>query len=769
MTSRGTRKQALRKSAHFVPPASSRRPSPSAEFLLELGCEEIPAWMIEPACAELYVSILKHLSESALLPSSSFASSTSCTTSSASSPLHVFGGPRRLTAIIPSLLLRQPDVTRDVTGPAKSVAYDAQGTPTRAAEGFAASKGVKVGDLFVVKLSKGEFVAARQTTLGRSAPTVLAEILPRALSEIAWPKTMRWPAAGNPRFIRPVRWLLAILGGKVVPFEFAGVKSSDRTAGHRTLGSTSIRVRNTKEYRAALRKNFVLADPAERRQKIEHELSALASKHRLRVHADPDLLDRVTYLNEFPSAILGSFDPAFLALPQEILITVMRDHQKYFALEKSVAQASACAPLGSPQDVSALAPHFLAIINSDRDRAGKMRHGHERVLRARFADAQFFWNSDQKCRLADNLPKLDAVTFEASLGSYGLKVRRIRALISELQISGKTQAQCDEMQPETCYQAAHLSKCDLVTDMVREFPELQGIVGGLYARAQGESPLVAYAIYDQYRPAGLDDELPRNAAGCVLSIVDKLDTLVACFAVGKIPSGSSDPFALRRAAAGIVRILVERRLKLSLASAVADAAGVLKTHNPSLKQPNDLCPQVNDFIWDRARFYFQERRGYAFDEVKAAMAAGSDDLVDLADRLEALHRIRPTEDFPPLAAAFKRIRNILEKSAAKEPIAELIDPGKFTAEEERALHSAAIEAARSSAELKRAHKYAEALARIAALRPTVDRFFDKVLVMAEDSAVRANRLALLRNLLREFSDIADFSEIVTETPAPKKT
>ena len=305
--------------------------------------------------------------------------------------------------------------------------------------------------------------------------------------------------------------------------------------------------------------------------------------------------------------------------------------------------------------------------------------------------------------------------------------------------------------------------------MVREFTELQGVVGGLYARAQGESVLVADAIYDHYRPMGFDDQLPRNYPGCVLSIADKLDTIFSCFAVGKIPSGSSDPFALRRAAAGIVRILVERRLTLSLASAGAAAYGVLKTHNPAIRLPHDLCVQAGDFLWDRSRYYFQERRGYAFDEVKAAMAVDSDDLVDLGDRLEALHTIRRTENFSPLAAAFKRIRNILEKSAAGETIPDPPNPALFQTQEEQALYSAAEDTAQLAEGLRKARQYEQALARIAALRPAVDRFFDKVLVMAGDPAVRANRLALLRNLLREFSTIADFSEIVTESTAPKKT
>ncbi|HKO04670.1 MAG TPA: glycine--tRNA ligase subunit beta [Candidatus Acidoferrales bacterium] len=750
MSARATPKRVPSKPAHFVPPASSRRPSSDsgAEFLLEIGCEEIPAWMIEPACAHLQASLESLLRESSLLLSTSSTSSTSS--------ISVFGGPRRITVIVPSLLLKQPDVVRQLAGPARAAAYDAGGNPTRAAEGFAASKGVSVKDLYVVTLPKGEFVAARQTILGRPAAAVLAEILPRTLTEIPWPKTMTWPAPGNPRFIRPVRWILAILGGKVVPFEFAGIKSSNRTKGHRTLGKGGLRISIAAGYRTLLRRNFVLVDPAERRQKIERELSAIAARHRVQVHADPVLLDRVSYLNEYPSALLGGFHPGFLALPQEILITVMRDHQKYFALENLSG---------------GLAPNFIAIINSDRDRAGKMRAGHERVLRARFADAKFFWDSDQqKCRLADNLPKLDTVTYESSLGSYALKVARLRRLLGELRISSPAFFGSDpDSAADDADRVAQLCKCDLVTEMVREFPELQGIVGGLYAREQGESEIVADAIYDHYRPAGLDDEIPRNAVGCIVAIADKLDALVGCFAIGKIPSGSSDPFALRRAAAGVVYIILECGLDLSLRAAVQAAREALAQCNPNLPQPIGLDSMVCDFLADRARFYFQEKFIYAADGVKAAMASGFDDLVDLSDRLEALHRVRPTENFPPLAAAFKRIRNILEKSAAKERISDHIDPARFSSDEERALHTAAESAARDAAQLKQARKYEQALERIAALRPAVDRFFDKVLVMAEDPAVRANRLALLRNLLREFSTIADFSEIVTEGTAQKKT
>ncbi len=736
-------------------PAPSGQAAARAEFLLEVGCEEIPADMIPRALEELKAALEKHLSALAL---------------GEGTAVEVIGGPRRIGAVIHNLRLRQPDLVRELTGPSRAAAFDAQGNPTRAAEGFAASKGVRVEDLYVVKLPKGEFVSARQVTRGRPAAEVLKEIVPRALGEIAWPKTMRWPAQGHPRFIRPVRWLLAILAGRLVAIEFAGVRSGDRTGGHRFLGRRGIRVKSAADYRAKLRRNFVLVDPRDRREKIRRELDALAAAHALRVHEDEALLDKVTYLNEYPHVIPGGFDPNFLELPQEILITVMRDHQKYFALETRGRE---------------LAPHFLAVINADRDRRGRMRAGHERVLRARFADARFFWASDQvKCRLADNPPKLQNVTYEASLGSYALKAQRIRGLAAALAadlLPALSEAQPHvpggipldrvsiELDPRMVDRAAELAKCDLVTEMVHEFPELQGIVGGLYARAQRESDEVALAIYDHYRPAGLDDALPRNLTGCVLALADKLDALAGCFAIGKIPSGSSDPFALRRAAAGVVRIIAERRLPILIMKAVESATAMLALHNPRIARAGDLDARICEFLAERARFYFQDRRGYAADEVRAAMAPGWDDLVDLAERLEALRRIRVTENFPPLAAAFKRIRNILEKSAAEEAIPEAPDPQQFAAEEERALHAAAERAVAEVVPLKKARKYGPALERIAALRPPVDRFFDKVLVMTEDRAVRANRLALLRNLLLEFSIIADFSEIATTPSAPKKT
>lgn len=700
-----------------------------AELLLEIGCEEIPARMISRAADELQVILEKYFSTERLLTQGR---------------VKTFGAPRRLVAVASGLLPKQPDLEREVTGPPVSVAYDNVGKPTRAAESFAAKLGLPLAKLRAVDTPKGKYLAATLVERGRAAADILGEILPRAIAEIPWPRTMYWGEAGSPRFIRPVRWLVALLDGKVIPCAFAGVKAGHATAGHRFLGARRIPVRGAGDYFDKLRRNFVLADPAERRKKIERELRAAATRRGLKLHADADLLDLVSYLNEYPSVILGNFDPAYLDLPDEILITVMRDHQRYFALERRGG---------------GLAPHFLAVINLDRDRAGTVRAGHERVLRARFADARFFWEADQKSRLADNLPRLAGVTYESRLGSYADKVERVRHLArwaaEQWFAAGRREASV-----AAADRAAELAKCDLVTEMVREFPELQGIVGGLYARAQGEADEVAWAVYDHYRPGGIDDPPPRNLTGAAVALADKLDALVGCFAIGLVPTGSSDPFALRRAALGVVKILLERELPLSLSAAVSAAARVVGEHPPRLQVTPEVERQVLEFIVERARFYFRERMGFAYDEVAAVLAAGADDLVDARRRLEALHAVRRTKNFEPLAVAFKRIRKILEKAGPpgtwQNPA---VQTELFAADAERALHEEARRVARAAGEQKRSGRYREALEAIAGLRPAVDSFFDNVLVMAEEETVRRNRLTLLAALLREFSTIADFSEI----------
>ena len=700
-----------------------------ADFLLEVGCEEIPAGMIARAAEELQVTLEKFLSTEGLIESGS---------------VEAFGAPRRLVAMARGVKLRQEDVTREVTGPPKSVAYDNVGQPTRAAESFAGKQGVPVGKLYLVTTAKGEYIAAKQVVKGRSAEEILAEMLPRAVRAIPWPRSMYWTGMDGMRFIRPIRWVVALLNGKVVRFELAGVKAGHDTLGHRFLGQTRIPVTGLRDFEQKLRKNFVLVRPEERREKIEKELKTQARKKSLRVHEDTDLAGLVVYLNEYPSVIVGDFDAAFLDLPQEILITVMRDHQKYFALEKRDG---------------GLAPHFLAVINLDKDRKGLVRAGHERVLRARFADARFFWETDQKCRLADYLPKLAHVTYESRLGSYGDKVERVRWLgrwLAEQWFArGMTLAHVSEVD-----RAAELAKCDLATEMVREFTELQGIVGGLYAKAQGEPEEVAWAVYDHYRPVGLDDPIPRNLTGCAVALADKLDALVGCFALGMVPTGSSDPFALRRAALGVVKIILERKLPVSLGATLAAAGKALAARPPKIAVTGKTESQVLEFVVDRAKFVLREKMGFAYDEVNAALAAGADDLVDAVRRIEAIRAIRRSKNFEPLAVSFKRIRKILEK-AGKESEWRLkaVQPEMFVVEAEKVLYNSARKVAEQAEAYKRTGNYKEALEVIAGMRPEVDRFFVDVMVMAEDENVRKNRLTLLAELLREFSTIADFAEI----------
>jgi glycyl-tRNA synthetase beta chain len=711
-----------------VSPAKGKLTEKRVEVLLEVGSEEIPAGMLPKAEEDLRANLEKLLAAENL---------------SDGVTVETYSAPRRLVAEIRGVQEKQADVVAEVTGPPKTVAYDAVGEPTRAAYSFAEKQGLGLKDLYTVKTPKGEYLAAKQTKRGRTAEQILGEILPRAIHDLSWPRSMTWTGIDGARFIRPIRWIVAVVNGKPLKFSFAGVVAGDTTLGHRFLGKGPFRVRDFADYEKKLKANGVIVRPSERREKISKELAAHAKRSGYRIHEDADLLKLVTYLNECPSVLEGDFDPRYLALPDEILITVMRGHQKYFAVEKRGGE---------------VAPHFLAVINLPKDPKGLVRAGHERVLRARLADAQFFWESDQRCRLADYLPKLERVTYESRLGSYRDKVERTRAisrwLTEEWFNRGMLQAHVAEAD-----RAAELSKCDLATEMVQEFTELQGIVGGLYARAQGESDSVADAIYDHYRPVGLLDPIPRNLIGCAVGLADKLDSILGCFAVGLVPTGSSDPFALRRAALGIVKIILERKLPVSLSLAVGAAAKALLTNPPKKGVTPEQETQVLDFLLDRAKFVLREREKFSYDEVNAVFRAGVDDLVDAHKRLMALRAIRKSKNFEPLAVSFKRIRNILEKSNFKKDEVAAIQTDLFESGAERELFAAVRSAASKVQAEKRAGRYQEALEVVAGLRKAVDDFFEQVMVMAENEAVRRNRLALLSEILREFTTIADFSEL----------
>lgn len=655
-------------------------------FLLEIGCEEIPDWMIVPALKNLQELFEKVIAEHNLGGQVVWTDAT----------------PRRLVLYAEDIKERQEDSEEVIMGPPKSAVPGA-------VNGFAKKMGVDHSALKILKSGKGEYYSVVKAVKGRETAAIFASALPGVISKIYFPKTMYWTGKNGFRFIRPIRWLVALLGEKVVEFELAAVKSGNISRGHRKLGSSAITV-SIANYREELRKNYVLVMASERRAKIRAEIKKLS----VAIKSDPGLLDTLVYITEYPTAITGTFDRQFLELPEEVLVTVMRHHQKYFSVEDGHGN---------------LAPAFVAVMNTAKDPDGLVRGGNESVLRSRFNDARFFYQNDQHKKLVDRVPDLDKVTFQAKLGTYLEKTFRVVDLVQEL--GGGKHAE----------RAALLAKTDLTTEMVKEFTDLQGVVGGLYAKAQGEPEPVWRAIYDHYKPLSMEDSIPSTPEGRVLAVADKLDTLRGYFEIGLTPSGSKDPFALRRAAQGVVKILVEGEMKLPM---------------PTLFGGNEA---LREFMLERVKHYFKEVRGFQYDEVSAVLKAGADDLVDVAARLEAVQAVRPTENFLPLAAAFKRIQNILKQSganagAAPGPVQEtLLEAGA-----ERELYDR-FQALRDQVG---ADDYQTALEAIASIRPQVDQFFDKVLVNAPDEAVRANRLNLLGSLLVEFSTIADFSEIVTQ-------
>jgi glycyl-tRNA synthetase beta chain len=710
-----------------------------ADFLLEIGCEEIPARMIDAASAELRKSVRALLLRERL----------------AAAEVTGFDSPRRLAVLASGIPAAQADVTEQVTGPSVNVAYK-DGQPTPAAHAFAKKAGIDVSQLEKVSTAKGEYLAAKVTKKGRTAAEILAENLPKEISTIYWPKNMYWRKP-NERFVRPVRWLVAMLDGETIPLEFGGVRAGKTSRGHRILSDGAVTIsRAGSSYIDSLRAAKVLGR-AEREHQVRKTLDAATrTVPGARWREDKTLLDTVVNLTEFPSVILGSFDPQFLALPEEVLVTVMRDHQKYFALEDGGGK---------------LLPHFLAVLNTDSDPPGLIRHGNERVLRARFNDARFFWETDQKRSLLERRDLLKHVTFQKDLGSYHEKTLRVQRLCSWLNEILKQRGTV--VRPGVVHKAACLAKTDLTTELVKEFTELQGIVGGLYARAQVLDPslpeatrfAIADAIYDQYKPESTDDDVPRSLEGAVLSIGDKADTIAGMFALGLVPSGSKDPFALRRQANAIVNVIAEKKLPLRLTEMMRDAQTGYAKSDAEKKFVDEAAfeASVRTFFRERLEFYLKDVRGYAYDVVKAALAADAEDVVDVLARAEAVKQVLHMPEFQAIGAACKRMRNILRQAEEKRiRLADKFEPLPDSALEEKNLAAYVEVNGPKVAALQKEGKYGEALLLLSSAREPVDAFFDKVMVMVDDERVRANRLALLRTLLREFSTIADFSEIVTE-------
>ena len=697
-----------------------------AEFLFEIGLEEVPARMIAGAQAELQRRVVAMLERERLVEAGVESKS--------------FSTPRRLAVWVGGVVARQKDVVEEIVGPAVKIAYK-DGVPTAAAMAFARKAGVEVAALKTVTTAKGEYLAATSVKAGRAAAEVIAEELPKELAGIYWAKNMTWRPGRPERFVRPVRWLMALLGEVVVPVEFGGKTAGRVTRGHRVLaGDEAIPIGFPDEYEQTLLKAHVVADVEARRLVVRKALdkATRAAGAGLRWREDEALLDTVTHLTGWPTVVLGSFEPEYLALPEEVLVTVMRDHQKYFAVEDAAGK---------------LAPHFLTVLNAQADAAGEavIRHGNERVLRARFNDARFFWEFDQRVPLAERVKLLEKVTFQKDLGSYAAKTERVREVAASL--AGLMVARGSKLDGAALETAARLAKTDLTTELVKEFTELQGQVGGLYARAQGFSAAVGDAIYDQYLPKSMEDVVPRTVEGALLSIADKADTIVGMFGLGLEPTGSKDPFALRRAANGIVKILAEAEPALPLTLGdVVDAASASEA----------VRVKVEVFFAERLEFYLREAKGQAYDVVKAVLAAGANDVRDAVARAEAVTAVRGSEDFAAVSAAFKRMKNILAQAGDTGDLRNALRGGKGAVElAQTALWEAAEDTRNTVTGLIRKGDFVSSLEEIAKLRPHVDRFFDEVMVMDPNPDVRRTNLAVLFVIVDDFRRIADLSEIVT--------
>ena len=714
-----------------------------SDFLLEIGLEEVPARMIAGAETELGRRMGELLTRERLLGEGA--------------KVATYSTPRRLAVLAEGVRAKQVDTEKVVMGPSWKIAFK-DGAPTAAAEAFAKKAGIAVAELKKVETPKGEYVGATVKLTGRTASEILIAELPKEVLAIYWAKNMYWRAGKPERFVRPVRWIVALMDSEIVPLEIAGIAAGNASRGHRVLhGEAPVVIDAAKSYAEALRGASVVVDVAERRQIIRKAMDAAARTiPGARWREDEALIETVVHLTEWPTVILGDFEPEYLELPEEVLVTVMRDHQKYFAVEDAKGKSE--LQMGPAPYYRKLLPHFLAVLNSQVDSDGEaiIRHGNERVLRARFKDAQFFWEFDRKISLEARVESLRNVTFHRELGSYYWKTEQNLAAIDTLLLNlpknelgqpiTTTGAVVDE---ESVRLAARLAKADLTTELVKEFTELQGIIGSYYALAERKSGVTAQAIYDQYTPASMEDKIPSTPEGQLLGLADRIQTITAMFWKGNAPTGSKDPFALRRAANAVVKILAESDLPVTLSQTInASAQGDL------------VYGETEVFLRERLHFYLKDVRGFAYDVVNAVLAADADDVRDAIARAEALTEVRGSEEFLAICAAFKRIKNILRQAEEKgyQPAQPKLGHAALEAID---LWQRTKELAPQVDKLREQRAYGEALALIATLRPAVDAFFDKVMVLDPDEAVRGAHLGLIDEVLRNFSGIAEFSEIVT--------
>jgi len=702
-----------------------------AEFLLEIGLEEVPARMIAGAEAELGRRVKDLLTLERLL--------------GPDAKVTTYSTPRRLAVLVEDVMARQADGVEELTGPSWKVAFN-EDVPTAAAEAFAKKAGVAVNALKKVTNAKGEYVGASVKRPGRAATELLAAELPKEVLGLYWAKNMYWRPAKPERFVRPVRWVVALLGSKVVPLEIAGIAAGKKSRGHRVLhGEKPVAVSQASQYVEKLRAAYVVVAVAERRHIIRKSLDAATrTVEGARWREDAPLIETVVHLTEWPTVVIGNFEEEYLALPEEVLVTVMRDHQKYFAVEGRDGK---------------LAPHFLAVLNTEVDDLGQaiIRNGNERVLRSRFKDARFFWDFDQKTPLTERVEGLKNVTFQKELGSYFWKTESNLRLAKEYAAwyMIRSAESTDPELEETVETAVRLAKADLTSELVKEFTELQGIVGGVYALAQGLGTRVSQAIYWQYRPAYTEDQIPPTVEGQILGLADRIQTIVAMFSIGNAPTSSKDPFALRRAANAVIKILAESELPFDLRRLIRPAIDEKETGiQPKLEK------DLRAFFLERLQFYLKDVRGFAYDVVTAVLSEGADDPRDAIARAEALTVVRGSDEFKSISASFKRMKNILRQAEEKDFAVGSVDDARLSVEAWQFSATATV-LAPEVAKLRQQKAYVDALKLIATLQPEVDAFFEKVMVLDPDPVIRGAHLGLIQEVLRSFSGIADFSEIVT--------
>lgn len=701
-----------------------------AELLLEIGTEELPYQFIVPALASLKESAERLFNDQRL----TFQS------------VRTMGTPRRLAIVVDGLAARQTSATKEAMGPSKAVAFDQAGQPTRAALGFAASQAVAVQDLQLRQTPKGEYLVAVKREEGRATVAVLVDRLPQLVSGLTFPKAMHWNET-RVRFARPIRWVVALYGGSVLPIEVAGIKASNQTKGHRILsGGKWVSIRDAASYVGILERHGVIVDPQRRRKLIEEQIAEICHKAGFQLNEDEALLDQAVFATEQPHAIIGSFKDAYLDVPEEILMTSMKEHQGFFSLRH--------------KKTGKLAAHFIAVANNRVKDMSLIREGNERVLAARLADAKFFFDEDRKVRLEERVQKLGGITFHQKLGTMAQKQERVRKLAGYI---------ADHVFPgqelrQVCERAASLSKADLLTGIVGEFPELQGIMGGEYALHDGELTAVAHAIREQYLPKAIEGEFPRTAAGQVLSLADRLDSIAAFFHVGIVPTGSEDPFALRRHATAIVRIILEANLRMNLGRYIDHARNLVSddgfTGLPDSEQEG--ASRITEFIVERVRHYVRIVHALRDDVIEAVLkqACGTAiDLVDLVLRMKALEAVTTKPEFDPLIVGFKRAHRLVDKERwTRGPV----EAARFQHAAESALHKAVTDERNQVHAFIKAGEYGRALDALVRLKPAVDDFFEGVMVNADDQAVRSNRLSLLKEVDELFMSFADLSQIVVQ-------